>query len=112
MQNPYTSTWEHNAYQVGMEQFQLLCHRVAEEKYPTPGCSHTADEWEKCLDRGCNINLDQITLAHQLIGRHEKMAHDSIMYFMSEPDGDYFGTSSCFVNAAVRGVQAIAARIK
>lgn len=112
IQNPYTDDWKNNAYQVAMEQFQLQCNRVAEEVHPTPECNHSSAEWEKCLDAGCNINLDQITLAHQLIERHGKMAHDSIMKHMVEPEGSYFGTSSCYVNAAVRGVQAIATRIK
>jgi hypothetical protein len=102
MQDPYTSNWEKNAYQVGMEQFQLLCHRVAEEKYPIPECLHSADEWEACLEAGCNMSPEQVSLTHQLIVRYEKLADSSIREHMVEPEGSYFGTSSCFVNAAVR----------
>jgi len=112
MQNPYTSTWEAKAYEIGMEQFQLLCHRVAEETIPTPECEHSADEWEACLEAGCNMSPEQVALTHKLIVRYEKLADSSIREHMVEPEGSYFGTSSCFINAAVRGVQAIASKIK
>lgn len=113
-QNPFIGLdeWKSAAYKAASMEFQVLCQREAELIYPTSECDHPASEWESCLALGCDLNPARDDLYESLVERYQEQAHRSIILHMVEPVGSYFGTQSCWSNAALGGVRAMADTIK
>lgn len=115
LNNPYAGgndEWMIAAFDAAAMEFDLLCRRAASRVFPIVPCNHPADEWESCLGQGCNMpSAEQECLYSKMFTHYAVMATEAITRHMVEPVDSYFGTSSCWKNAASRGIEAISRQI-
>src|SRR5512136_1978302 len=95
LNNPYASSndeWVIAAFDAAATEFNIICHKQAEEIFPTVQCSHPSDEWELCLARGCyEPPVEQGILYDKIFSHYAEMAKDAIVKNMYEPVDSYFG---------------------
>lgn len=112
MKNPYKNDkWLKDAFDAASDQFDLICWRLARETFPIKECSHPSDQWEFCLGHCFNAPPEQNILYKKLIKTYSDMAYKAISGNMYEPCDSYFGTYSCWQNAALRGLEGIRDKI-
>ena len=108
LNNPYSDEWKTAAYDAAVDEFSLLCRREAASVFPNKTCDHPSSDWESCLEQGCEAApIEQDILYQKVYQHYSSMVHESIVNHMVEPVDSYFGTSSCWTNAAIEGVRAV-----
>jgi hypothetical protein len=87
---------------------QSKSSKEADLIHPNTKCDHSTAEWETCLEQDCGVNPERDELYGKLLEHYQEDAHAAIIEHMVEPVGSYFGTSSCWMNAALAGVRTMA----